>query len=165
MLRKHVNMMNDKELEEIPFYSWNCLTLCLERRDIDLVIKDEHDLKKLLQFLIFKLKTQDGVRDSAVDMIDVLNRKQRKERMKESDSTEKISTIEEHKMNQGTMHLINNKVMFKYNLMKVRNKISFIALQKNKAIGELLIEQILKTYNTLVNEGSIVHDIYMYQRN
>ena len=55
--------------------------------------------------------------------------------------------------------------MFKYNLMKVRNKISFIAFQKNKAIGELLIDQILKTYNTLVNEGSIVHDIYTYQKN
>ena len=46
--------------------------------------------------------------------------------MKEHGS--KPSTIEEHKTNQGNMHLINNKVMFKYNLMKVRSKISFIAL-------------------------------------
>ena len=43
------------------------------------------------------------------------------------------------------MHLINNKVMFKYNLIKIRNKISFMAFKKNKAIGELIIEQILKT--------------------
>ena len=50
-------MMDDKQLEELPFYSWNCLTLCLDRRDIDLVIKDEVDMKKLLQFLTFKLKT------------------------------------------------------------------------------------------------------------
>ena len=55
--------------------------------------------------------------------------------------------------------------MFKYNLMKIRNKISFIAFQKNKAIGELLIEQILKSFNTLVNEGSIAHDNYVYLRN
>lgn len=75
------------------------MTLCLENKDIDLVIKDEHDLKKLLQFLIFKLKTQDGVRDSAVELINVLNREQRKERSKELDSSDKISTIEEHKMN------------------------------------------------------------------
>jgi hypothetical protein len=75
------------------------VTLCLENKDIDLVIKDEHDLKKLLQFLIFKLKTQDGVRDSAVELINVLNREQRKERSKELDSPDKISTIEEHKMN------------------------------------------------------------------
>ena len=60
------------------------------------------------------------------------------------------------------MHLINNKVMFKYNLIKIRNKISFMAFKKNKAIGELIIEQILKTYNTLVNEGSIALDNYMY---
>ena len=73
--------------------------------------------------------------------------------------------MDEHKMNQGTMHLINNKVLFKYNLIKVRNKISFIAFQKGKAIGELIIEQILKTYNALVNEGSLAHDDYMYQRN
>jgi len=92
--------MDNKQLEEIPFYSWNCLTLCLERRDIDLVIKDEYDLKKLLQFLVFKLKTQDGVRDSAVQMIDILNRQQHDERNKElKNSFNKITTIEEHKMN------------------------------------------------------------------
>ena len=84
-------------------------------------------MKKLLQFLVFKLKTQDGVRDSAAQMIEVLNRQQHDERKKESFCAGKITTIEEHKMNQGTMHLINNKVMLKYNLMKVRNKISFIA--------------------------------------
>ena len=98
-------------------------------------------------------------------MIDVLNREQKKERAKELSRSSKVATIEEHKMNQGTMHLINNKVMFKYNLMKIRNKISFMAFQKNKAIGEFIIEQILSSYNQLVEEGSILQDNYKYQRN
>jgi hypothetical protein len=147
-------------LEEVPFYAWNCLTLCLKNRNIDLVIKDEADMDMLLKFLIYKLKTQDGVRNSAKDMITMLNEQCRKARKKECGG--KLSTIEEHKTNQGTMHLINNKVMFKYNLMKVRNKISFIALQKKKAICELIIESIVCTYKQLVHEGTIVEDAYKY---
>ena len=79
-------MMDDKQFKEIPFYSWDCVTLCLENKDIDLVIKDEQDLKKFLQFIIFKLKSIDGIRDSAINMIDVLNREQKKERAKEQNA-------------------------------------------------------------------------------
>ena len=41
MLRKHINLMEPEELKKLPFYSWNCLTLCLPYKDVDLVIKDE----------------------------------------------------------------------------------------------------------------------------
>lgn len=44
-LRKHINLMNKKDLEKIPFYSWNCLTLCFKDRDIDLIIKNEADMQ------------------------------------------------------------------------------------------------------------------------
>ena len=74
MLRKHINMLDDKQLEEVPFFAWNCLTICLKTRDIDLVIKDESDMDKVLKFLVYKLKTQDGVRNSAAEMINVLNK-------------------------------------------------------------------------------------------
>lgn len=40
MLRKQINHMNVDELESLPFYSWQCITLQLKRRDIDLVIKE-----------------------------------------------------------------------------------------------------------------------------
>ena len=57
--------MDSEELKKLPFYSWNCLTLCLEHRDIDLVIMDEGEMEKVLKFLVFKLRTIDGVTGSA----------------------------------------------------------------------------------------------------
>lgn len=41
VLRKHINSLNKEELKKIPFHSWNCITLKIGRRDIDLVIKNE----------------------------------------------------------------------------------------------------------------------------
>lgn len=44
MLRKHINSMSKQELKDLPFHSWNCITLQLGRRDVDLVIKDENQM-------------------------------------------------------------------------------------------------------------------------
>jgi len=41
MLRKHINSLDDKSLQNLPFYSWNCITLELEHRNIDLVIRNQ----------------------------------------------------------------------------------------------------------------------------
>lgn len=40
MLRKHINMLDDEQLANLPFYSWQCITLQLKHRDVDLVIRD-----------------------------------------------------------------------------------------------------------------------------
>jgi len=52
------------EEKQMPFYSWNCLTLCLKHREVDLVIPNEQDMQKVLKFLIWKLKTVDGLKNS-----------------------------------------------------------------------------------------------------
>lgn len=41
VLRKHINSLSRGDLKKIPFYSWNCITLKLKRREVDLVIKDD----------------------------------------------------------------------------------------------------------------------------
>ena len=41
MLRKHISSMHVDNLDQLPFHSWNCLTIRLQRRDIDLVIRDD----------------------------------------------------------------------------------------------------------------------------
>jgi hypothetical protein len=42
LFRKHLITMNpDKFKDEVPFLSWQCLTLQLKHRDVDLVIKDQ----------------------------------------------------------------------------------------------------------------------------
>lgn len=65
LLRKHFNLMKLEELREVPFFSWECITLKLKDRDVDLVIRDDQQMNKLLKFLIHKLRTVDGTSGSA----------------------------------------------------------------------------------------------------
>ena len=69
MMRKHFNSMNRTQLDNLPFYSWECITLKLHNRDIDLVIRDEKHMQMLLKYLIYKMKTVDGQRDTAVPLL------------------------------------------------------------------------------------------------
>ena len=75
ILRKHINSMNEEQLKNLQFYSWCCITLRLARRDIDLVIKDEKQMSIFLTFLIYSLKTIDGIKNTAVDLIKGINQK------------------------------------------------------------------------------------------
>jgi hypothetical protein len=43
-----------------PFYAWECITLILASREVDLVIRDQHQMNDLLSYLILKLNTVDG---------------------------------------------------------------------------------------------------------
>ena len=72
MLRKHISSLDNCQLKNVPFYSWDCITLQLTHRDVDLVIRNEEDMNKILKLLIFKLKTLDGQKGSAVRMIQYL---------------------------------------------------------------------------------------------
>ena len=44
VLRKHINSLETRQLKDLPFYSWECLTLVLDDRDVDLVIKNEKEM-------------------------------------------------------------------------------------------------------------------------
>lgn len=64
--------MSKQELKDLPFHSWNCITLKLGRRDVDLVIKDEHQMQVLIKFLVFSLCTLDGTKNSARPLLSSL---------------------------------------------------------------------------------------------
>ena len=49
----------------MPFYSWQCLTLQLSHRDIDLVIPNQQEMDDLLEMLVDSLNTVNGHRNSA----------------------------------------------------------------------------------------------------
>ena len=71
MLRKHINSldMQDKILKKsLAFKSWECITIILERRDVNLVIKDEQGMNDILTMLIYYTNTIDGNRNSATLM-------------------------------------------------------------------------------------------------
>ena len=69
MLRRHIISTKD-----VPFYSWNCISLQLINREIDLIIESQHNMKMLLKFLIVTLKTVDGSKDSAKPIIQAIKR-------------------------------------------------------------------------------------------
>lgn len=72
MLRKHVNCLPRGMLGNLPFFSWNCLTLQLRNRDIDLVIKGLDDMRTLLKFLVYKMQTADGSKGSATKLVELM---------------------------------------------------------------------------------------------
>ena len=66
-------MQFDKEegqRNSFPFFAWQCLTLEMENRNIDLVIKDDNDMKVLIRYLVQALNTIDGKMNSAKFLID-----------------------------------------------------------------------------------------------
>ena len=66
-MRKHINSLTDPK--DLPFFSWNCITLQLKSRDVDLVIKSEEHMFNFLTYLVYKIKTVDGNKNSAVPII------------------------------------------------------------------------------------------------
>jgi len=73
MLRKHINSLDSYSLKHLPFHCWNCITITIKNRDIDLVIKNEKEMNILLKFLIYTLKTVDGIPNTAPQVIEALN--------------------------------------------------------------------------------------------
>jgi len=58
--------------ESMPFFAWQCLSITLSHRDVDLVIKDEKEQNNLVKYLIYKLNTIDGRAGSAKPILDIL---------------------------------------------------------------------------------------------
>ena len=57
------------KITNMPFYAWDCVTFQLEGRDVDLVIRDQDQMMKLLKFLTFHMKSLDGTRGSGREFI------------------------------------------------------------------------------------------------
>ena len=84
MLRKHFNSMSKEDMKYLPFYSWQCLSLQLSHRDVDLVITREQDMGLLLKYLIHNMRTLDGERGSADKLLSFMQRREERKYMKEN---------------------------------------------------------------------------------
>lgn len=65
MLRKHINSLPKKEHKNLPFHAWECLTIQLVHRNVDLVIRSEKEMSMLLKILVTSLETIDGTTGTA----------------------------------------------------------------------------------------------------
>lgn len=66
-----------------PFFAWQCITLQISGRSVDLVIKDDRDMNVFLRFLVQALNTVDGYVNSAQFYIEAsaLNEVARREKV------------------------------------------------------------------------------------
>lgn len=67
MFRKHMicNSVKKTLIGNAPFYAWQCITLQLTHREVDLVIREEKDMDDLLELIIESMNTVDGNKNSA----------------------------------------------------------------------------------------------------
>ena len=63
-----MNDLDSKELNDndVPFFAWQCLTLQLKHRDVDLVIKNEREMDDFIKVLVEQLNTADNSKESAL---------------------------------------------------------------------------------------------------
>jgi hypothetical protein len=130
MLRKH--MINLNHSQKMPFYAWECITLQLVHREVDLVIPNESDMLDLLMILIDHLKTVDGKKGSQIHVENaiLIHKKELKEHQK--NLKVHITSDEKNKIYQATL--------MKLKIMKIRSKISLMAFEKNKSVNELFLD-------------------------
>jgi hypothetical protein len=128
------------------------LTLQLSHRDIDLVIKNEKHMKMIIEFLIHTLKTLDGSRDSAKPMLDLLMEQKIRE-LQRSHKRAQIADYVKTRIMQVNEAFIYRKVKTKYTIIRIRNKLSYMAFMKGMTVAQLFLTSILRTYQYLQQQG------------
>ena len=149
--------MSNEEIKKckLPFYSWECITIQLKNRDVLLVIKNEKCMMNFIKLLIDNINTVDGKRDSAKPIREALYR-EKFEAYKLSEANNR--PIEEwriKKMIELVNHQLMRKTCLKYQILKIRSKLSYICFEKRCTLTELLLKQILTSYNELIFSGEI----------
>lgn len=126
MFRKHINFLDIELLDRLPFYAWECISLQTEERSIDLVIKDEQQMMIFIKFLIYTLRTVDGIRGSAEPYLAYVNNKQL-DKIKKVTKKNKVGRTETLKLAKINEDNLFQKISKKYFMVKIRTKLSLIA--------------------------------------
>ena len=98
------------------------------------------------------MRTLDGQRGSANKILEALQ-KEKEEEYKRVHNKQFVSDFVCYKIKQTNEHNIFRKVFVKYNLLRIRAKISFMAFEKRMTITELFSTTIMKCWYELQNEG------------
>ena len=136
LFRKHMNTLDQNDLSVMPFHAWQCITLQLHNRDVDLVIKNQKHMDMFIKFLMYELKSLDGKRGSAAKLIELIKRQKDGQELDAQD-------------------IVANRTLFKYKVIRVRLKIGFTAFVKRMTVCQLIYTSILRAHDDLVKEGSI----------
>ena len=145
----------------MPFFAWQCLSFTLAHREVDIVIKNQKEQNNIVKFLLYKLNTIDGRKDSAKGVIQVLEKQALEKYKIVHNIKSKDFKISDLPHSVRSKMRLNHKVnvmrtcYMKYTIMKFRMKISWLAFKNKMTILELFCTAILKSYTQMVAEGSI----------
>ena len=124
-MRKFISQKNPKQFkndENIPFNSWDCITLQIRgQADVYLVIKNEKIMTMFLKLLIYHLKTLDGTRDTAVKVINLIFKSRLQEKLTELGKTQRwgMDRIKNKIMNQ-VRHEVMLRTLTRYTILRVK---------------------------------------------
>ena len=153
IFRKHICGMDTTDIiNNLPFYCWECLTILTPGIDLNLVIKDEVDMNVILEFLTISLRSVDGQRNSALPYLSHFNQHIEPVWGAKTYGEAKQKQLEEAYSQETRMYLA---VFKRFKLMRVRMKISYMALCKTMTAKELWLEAVLDAYKTRLNKGLI----------
>jgi len=144
-MRKELN--SNKIVQSSLMKSWECLTLCTNSRDVDLIIESEQVMRALLIVLIFRLRTMDGARGTLDDYVyKKLESVYDKHRYSLSEQAlERM--IEKRKL--AIEAELYRQTLFKYRLIIIRQKINYQAFISEGTVLEIVLKQILATYQAV----------------
>jgi len=112
------------------------------------VIQDQSMMNLFLKFLIANVRTKDGNKDSASNILYALNKQDEKKYMKDKKASF-VSDYIKYSIKIANEHKIFRKVYVKYLMLRIRAKISYMAFAKRMTIVELFFTTILRSYSNL----------------
>lgn len=133
---------------------------------VDLVIKNEDKMNLFLKLLIVSTHTLDGVKNSANGLSNALFeesvkkrsiqiRRERRGHNLSKNNHAIVPAKEKVEIRRKHLSQIYRQTFFKYRLMRIRIKIGFHAYQSRQTINEMIISQILASYEELTYVGLI----------
>lgn len=130
-----------------------------------MVIPNDKQMRILIKFLVYRIKTIDGIRNSALPLLDYLNTQSMKAYMEKTHRSQ-ISKSREHQIMGSNEYKVYKRVCLKYTIIMVRNKISYHAFLEQKTIVELFIfkitliqEEICVVLSEVERENKAIMDI------
>ena len=154
LLRKHINSLDWKQLKDLPFHSWDCITLQLSHRDVDLVITNEQHMSTFIKFLVYRMKTLDGNRGSAIRALEAMNKQAIKDFLTQRRGRATVPESRQHQIMATNEFKVFRKVCLKYAIMRIRAKISYEAMMQQKTVCELFLGVIYKHFRQSSTDDS-----------
>ena len=163
VLRKHISYMPKAYLtaKSMPFFAWQCISLTLAHREVDIVVKDDKDQNNLVKYILYKMRTIDGRAGSADQILKQMEKQGLENYKKKKSINNPNFGLKDMPHAYLTKVRLRNRLKVmrqtyqKYIIIKFRIKVSWIAFKHKMTISELFCTAIKKTLDQYIHEGRV----------